>query len=143
MKLPPPSESSHPVDVGLRTEAHITGELVRRGYTVLLPFGVNQRYDLVLDDGGRFVRVQCKTGRLRHGVVLFSGISVRCNTREILTRGYEGEVELFLISCPDNDRIYAVPIEEVTGGCGSLRVAPTRNGQRRRVRWARDYELPG
>jgi hypothetical protein len=36
---------------------------VRRGYSVLLPFGVNQRYDLVLDLDGRFVRAQCKTGR--------------------------------------------------------------------------------
>ena len=71
MKLPPPNESSHPVDVGLRTEAHITGELVRRGYSVLLPFGVNQRYDLVLDQGDRFVRVQCKTAG--YGVALCSG----------------------------------------------------------------------
>ena len=47
-------------------------ELVRRGFTVLLPFGVNQRYDLVLDVGGEFIRGQCKTGRLRQGSVVFS-----------------------------------------------------------------------
>ena len=134
MKLPPPNESSHPVDVGLRTEAHITGELVRRGYSVLLPFGVNQRYDLVLDQGDRFVRVQCKTGRLRRGAVLWSPASVRCNTREILFRGYEGEIDLFLIYCPETDRIYAVPIEEANGRQGSLRVAPTRNGQQKGIR---------
>jgi PD-(D/E)XK endonuclease len=44
--------------------------------TVLLPFGVNQRYDLVLDLDGHLVKAQCKTGRLRKGVVSFSTRSV-------------------------------------------------------------------
>jgi hypothetical protein len=71
-QLQPPPQSSHPVDVGLRTEAAILAELVRRGYQVLVPFGTNQRYDLVLDMDGKFVRVQGKTGRLRSGVISFS-----------------------------------------------------------------------
>ena len=36
--------STHPVDVGLRTEAIITAELVRRGISVLQPCGFNRRY---------------------------------------------------------------------------------------------------
>ena len=70
-RLKAPEPSSHPVDVGLRTEAAILAELVQRGYQVLVPFGVNQRYDLVLDIEGEFVRAQCKTGRLRDGVIRF------------------------------------------------------------------------
>ena len=62
-----PNLSNHPVDMGQRTEGAILSELVRRGYKVLVPFGVNQRYDLVIDAGDRFLRVQCKTGRLRNG----------------------------------------------------------------------------
>jgi hypothetical protein len=65
MRLPPPpTRTSHPVDVGARTEAIILAELTNRGYRVLLPFGYNQRYDLVLEIDGSF-GVQCKTGRLR------------------------------------------------------------------------------
>jgi hypothetical protein len=30
--------------------------------SILLPFGENTRYDLLIDEGDRFVRVQCKTG---------------------------------------------------------------------------------
>jgi len=69
MTLPPPPvrAAPHPVDVGTRTEAVVLAELVKRGYRVLLPFGHNHRYDLVLDVEGRFVRVQCKTGRLSRG----------------------------------------------------------------------------
>ena len=75
--LPRPRPSSHPVDVGLRTEATILSELLKRGYQILVPQGQNQRYDLVLDVDGSFLRVQCKTGRLRNGCIEFSARSVR------------------------------------------------------------------
>jgi PD-(D/E)XK endonuclease len=61
--LPTPGPlTRHPVDVGQRSEAAIIAELVKRGYRVLTPYGVNHRYDLVIDAGGRFLRAQCKTG---------------------------------------------------------------------------------
>jgi hypothetical protein len=141
-RLEAPRPSTHPVDVGLRTEAAILAELVRRGYQVLVPFGTNQRYDLVLDLDGRFVRAQCKTGRLRRGVVVFNTTSVRSNRRGWFIRGYEGEAEIFLVYCADTDRIYAVPVEDAPAGSGCLRVDPARNGQVDGIRWARDYELP-
>ena len=131
------------MDVGLRTEAAIVAELIRRGYAVLLPFGTNQRYDLVLDIGGTFVRAQCKTGRLRKGVVVFSTRSVRTNTRQTFFRDYTTkEVELFLVHCPETGAIYAVPVADAPAGHGYLRVDPTKNGQEAGIRWARDYELP-
>jgi hypothetical protein len=141
--LPPPAKSSHPVEVGLRTEAAILAELVRRGYSVLIPFGTNQRYDLVVDLDGNFVRAQCKKGRLRNGVVRFAVRSTRINSRGVFSRGYSGEVEIFLVHCPETDRIYAVPVDDVPLTEGWLRVDATENGQARGVRWARDYELPG
>ena len=140
--IPAPTKSSHPVDVGTRTEGAILGALVRRGYTVLVPFGTNQRYDLVVDVGGSLLRAQCKTGRLRKGCVEFSAQGVRSNTRKTICRDYKGDVELFLVHCPETGGIYAIPIEEATRAHGTLRIDPTANGQEKRVRWARDYELP-
>ncbi|HEY8582441.1 MAG TPA: group I intron-associated PD-(D/E)XK endonuclease [Capillimicrobium sp.] len=140
--LPPAEASDHPVDVGQRTEAVILAELVRRGYRVLVPFGVNQRYDVVVDLGDRFLRAQCKTGRIRRGAVRFNAQSIRSSMSGTFRRGYEGEVELFLVHCPDNGRVYAVPVDEATSSQGSLRVAPTANGQSKGVRWAEQYELP-
>src|SRR5215467_12197444 len=95
--LSKPALSDHPVDVGHRTEAAILAELVKRGYRVLLPFGVNQRYDLVLDCEGQLRKVQCKAGRLRDGAVQFSSQSVQSNTQGTRTRGYAGEVDLFMV----------------------------------------------
>jgi hypothetical protein len=138
----PPELSCHPVDVGQRTEAVILSELVRRGYRVLLPFGVNQRYDLVIDLEGGFIRAQCKTGRLRDGVVLFPTRSVRSNTRRFTTRGYVGDADIFLVHCPQNGQTYAVPVDEAPADSMFLRLRPTANGQMEGIHWARDYELP-
>jgi hypothetical protein len=134
--------SDHPVDVGQRTEAIVLAELVRRGYRVLTPFGTNQRYDLAIDLGDRFLRAQCKTGRLRRGTIVFHPKSVRSNTHKTYCRTYENEVDLFLVYCPETDRVYVIPIEEATSSVGALRVAPTANGQAKGIRWAREYELP-
>jgi PD-(D/E)XK endonuclease len=143
LRLPKPKLTDHPVDVGQRTEAAILSELVRRGYSVLLPFGVNQRYDLVLDLDGKFVRAQCKTGRLRGGSIEFSPRSVRANRSGVFTRSYQGDVEIFLVHCPQVDRIYAVPVEETPRSHMALRLKPARNGQARRTHPAEKYELPG
>jgi PD-(D/E)XK nuclease superfamily protein len=140
--LPRPKLTSHPVDVGLRTEGAILSELVRRGYSVLVPFGVNQRYDLVLDCDGRLLKAQCKTGRFRDGVIQFNSQSVQSNTRRTQIRSYAGEVDLFIVYCPDNQNVYAIPAEEVPNSGMYLRVAPPRNRQNKRVRWAKEYELP-
>jgi hypothetical protein len=138
----PPELNTHPVDVGQRTEAVILSELVRRGYRVLLPFGVNQRYDLVLDLDGQFMRVQCKTGRLRDGGVFFATQSTRSNTRKAVSRGYLGDADLFLVHCPQNGCTYAVPVKDAVTGKMFLRVTPPANGQAKGVRWAKNYELP-
>ena len=142
MCLPAPSLSAHPVEVGLRTEAVVLAELTRRGYRVLLPFGYNQRYDLVLDIDGSFLRVQFKTGRLRNGCVVFRAQSIRSNSRKSVIRDYKEDVELFIVHCPETGSLYAIPIDEVTRTQGTLRVDPTANGQDKGVRWARNYELP-
>ena len=140
--FPPPRPSSHPVDIGLRSEAAILAELVRRGYSVSVPFGTNQRYDLIIDFGDRLARVQCKTGRVRDGKIKFSARSTRVNAHGAYWRGYQGEIEYFAIYCAETDGVYLVPIEEATRSDGSLRLEPPRNNQARRIRWASDYELP-
>lgn len=142
--FPPAADplSAHPVDVGQRTEAIVLAELVRRGYRVLLPFGSNHRYDLVVDVGGRFLRIQCKTGRLRKGSVLFSAQSTRVNTQATFRRTYEGEIDYFAVYCPETGGVYAVPAASRSAGLGTLRVDPPANGQAKRIRWAADFELP-
>jgi hypothetical protein len=107
-----------------------------------VPFGVNQRYDLVLDCDGRFLRAQCKSGRLRDGAIQFSAMSIQSNTKRTRVRGYAGEVDLFIVYCAENQRVYVIPADEVPNSQMHLRIDPPRNRQSKRVRWAKDYEMP-
>jgi hypothetical protein len=51
-------------------------------------------------------------------------------------------VDLFIVYCPQNDSVYVIPADEVPSREIYLRVIPSRNQQGKRVRWAKDYELP-
>ena len=110
---------------------------------MLLPFGVNHRYDLVIDLDGRFLRaLNARRADLRNGCILFHAVSIRTNTTKALLRGYRGEADLFLVYCAETEQVYAVDVEDV-GACEvKLRVAPTANNQERGIRWAGDYLQP-
>ena len=113
---------------------------------VLMPFGENQRYDLLIDDNGRFTRVQCKTGRLRRGGVEFNTCSFTYHhpnnqgTKEY-QKHYRGAADVFGVYCKEVDRVYLVPVDDVGIRACFLRIEPTKNAQAKKVRWAKDYEL--
>jgi hypothetical protein len=50
----------HPKDVGDRTTLAVMMALCDLGYAILVPFGENTRYDLVIEDREGFARVQCR-----------------------------------------------------------------------------------
>jgi hypothetical protein len=131
----------NPTSKGKTSEAIILMALVSLGKVVLIPWG-EERYDLVLDEGDRFVRVQCKTGTLRRGLVVFK-TCITDARRPLGDGGYAGQVDAFAVYCPQLKRAFFVPIAAVTSPFwGYLRVEPPLNGQVRNIRWARDYELP-
>jgi len=118
--------------------------LADAGLEVSVPFGENCRYDLVVDRVGRLTRVQCKTGRLRDGAVRFSTASTygHLPSRREPRRDYIGQIDEFAVYCPGTRGVYLIPIEHVGARTGAyLRVEPPRNGQRKRIRFAKDYEV--
>jgi hypothetical protein len=134
----------HPKAIGDRTTLAVMLGLTADGYTILLPFGENTRYDLVIDRGQTFARVQCKTGRLRKGAVWFATCSSYGHHRNPATanRGYAGEIDYFGIHCPDTGGVYLVPLEDVpTASTAALRIDPARNHQKKQIRLGERYEV--
>ena len=113
------------------------------GCPFLVPFGENTRYDLVLELASELARVQCKTGRLREGAILFK----TCSTYDHHpyskpSRDYGGQVDYFAVYCAQTCGVYLIPIGELPNRVtASLRVSAPRNNQRRRIRYAADYEI--
>jgi hypothetical protein len=133
---------SNPTRKGKTTEAIILAILVGLGKAVLVPW-TEERYDLVIDDGGKTTRIQCKTGVLRNGCVVFK-TCITDARRPLGDGGYAGQIDAFAVYCPQIGRMYLVPIDAVPSrNFGYLRVDPPLNGQSWNIRWARDFEIAG
>jgi hypothetical protein len=118
--------------------------LIDVGLEVSVPFGENCRYDLVVDRAGDLTRVQCKTGRLRDGAVRFATASTygHLPSPRDLRRHYIGQIDAFAVYCPETTGVYLIPIGHVLSHATAyLRVEAPRNGQRKRIRFASDYEI--
>ena len=85
--------------------------LVRLGKSVLIPWG-ERRYDLMIDEGHRVVRIQCKTGILRNGCVVFK-TCITDARRQCADGRDAGQIDAFAVYCPRTSGVYLVPIEAV------------------------------
>ncbi len=88
--------------------------------------------------------MQCKTGRIRQGAVVFkvySSYAHHPNPKERFRR-YGDSVDFYGIHCPDNGGVYLVPAAELTNHFAvALRLEVAKNSQRRRIRYAAPYEI--
>ena len=124
----------------------VLARLLQCGKRILMPFGENFRYDLLIDEGDSFVRVQCKTGRLRDGAVWFPTCSTTYHHpnnqgKKTYQHPYHGQADVFGVYCPELDKVYMVPVSHAPKRDCALRVDAPRNGQTKRIRLASDYEL--
>ena len=122
------------------TELEVALALTRAGYRVLQPLSASSRYDLAVDnEDGTLTRIQCKTGVLRRGGIVFRVYSV--SGHRSAGKPYQGQVDAFGVYCEATRRTYLVPLavipEHRVMVC--LRVLPSRNGQRIGVHMADDF----
>jgi hypothetical protein len=127
-------------DIGERAQGAIVAEVMKYGYTVLIPFGEGRRYDMVIEKAGEFFRLQCKAGWYENGVIKFNTCSVHwwAKKRKSYTRE---EIDYFAVYCEHTEKAYLIPPEDVGTNQGYLRVEPTVNNQVKGIRWAKDYEI--
>jgi hypothetical protein len=125
---------------GNAAEARLLSEFVARGFDVLVPFGGGQPYDLAVDLGTMTLKIQCKTAWLTAGG---SCLTFNCRSTDHGRgrRPYDGLADLFGVFLPPRDSVYLVPLDSVGGFAGRLRLEPTKNNQKRGVRFAEDFEI--
>jgi PD-(D/E)XK endonuclease len=141
----PSGPKRHTDKTGDISEAAIVTRLLQSSYVVLTPYGKNHRYDLVIEDAdGKFWRIQCKTGWLdkEQTVILFApASSYNHTTNQKGWRHYRGQIDFFAIYVEQLGKVYFVPVDEAGTTKAILRLTPTKNGQEKNIRWAKDYEL--
>lgn len=124
---------------GEMTEAVVLAELKRRNISVSIPFGDNERYDLVADADSEFVRLQVKTGRLADGCVHFHGKSSHTNATGNVYETYDGDTDYFAVYCHELEQLYLIGEQEFNTDM-RLRIAEPEVEQPS-INWATEFEF--
>jgi hypothetical protein len=122
---------------GIAGEAAVLNAFVERGFHVLIPFGEGLPYDLVVAIDDAYLRVQCKTAWPSRGCLIFNAYATDHGHGQ---GSYVGRADIFGVYFPVIRSVYLVPVAEVRDKA-RLRLEPTRNNQRERVRFAAQYEI--
>ncbi len=126
------------------TEMETMLAFMKLGYNVLTPYGDCERYDFVVDMGGKFIRVQSKTASTEDDGASFRIITCSSNRKDggIVHHLYTKE-DIDYFTTVFNDIVYLFPVEICSGREKRFRIEPTKNGQVRGITWAKDYVLSG
>ena len=114
--------------VGEKSEGQVLARFLLFDMVVLQPFGDNQRYDFVVDEGkGKFVRVQCKTARLtRIGFEFSTDSTIRTGVKQ----GYKGEADVFVVYVRENDSVYVFKVDDCPRSSCKVQMTCKRKGGR-------------
>jgi hypothetical protein len=129
-----------PKEIGELSEANIVVHLLRLGFVILRPLSEISRYDYVLHIEDRFIRIQCKTGRLRSGSVRFSCSSSGGGRVSDIRRDYKNDADYFVVYCPETDLSYVIKVSDCGKNGISFRINPFKR-KFTQFKLARDYEL--
>jgi len=133
-----------PKQKGDVSELRVLAKLAEAGVDIYLPYGEDNRSDVIIDTGDNLERVQIKTARSRSvkdTAIQFNCRSTRSNYTETENEGYDGDVDAFIVYWPGDDEYYYVPIEEAPKTTMTLRREVAENNQTDGINFAEDYAL--
>ena len=126
----------HKKTQGSVAELAVAARLMREGWHVLVPYGENTRYDLVAEQNGRFIRVQVKYVTPKDGTLRVNCCSSNNWSRLQYTAD---EIDAIAVYDPLSEKIYFVPVDKLRKGAMRLRLSPTKNRQKAKVRFADEF----
>ena len=128
---------------GELSEAKALYEFQKYGIPVCLPWGDNQRYDMIAEFNGKLNRIQVKTANEEeNGAIKCYCRSSKNHTTNKVCDKYIGQVDYFVFYNHTYDKIALVPIEEIgEKSIINLRFIPPKNGQIKGIRFFDDYSF--
>ena len=124
-------------------EAYALYEFQKHEIPVCIPWGDNERYDLIAEFDGKFNRIQVKVCNEEHNgsIICYCRSSTNHTTNKKLTT-YENEIDYFVFVNLTYDLIAIVPFEDTCNkNTICLRITPPANGQTKNVKFFKDYSF--
>ena len=120
--------------IGKLNELNTLSYIIKKGYSVSIPFGDKDRYDQIWDIKGKLYRIQVKTGRWiddEHSGFVFNCKSVSNGKIHKYTKD---EIDYFAVYF--EDQLYVIPVEE----CSSeKKLRFFSKISLSSINWAKDY----
>jgi hypothetical protein len=119
-------------------EAFVTYLLKKNGFNVLMPWGEDNRYDLVSEKNGVFKRIQVKYAFPKDNVV---EVRIRsCNNYNIIHYSPK-DIDIIAVYSPKGSKVYFIPLNRIKNrSICKLRLGPARNKQKKFIVMASNYE---
>ncbi len=97
-------------------ETFVLANLIKKGFTVSIPYGENSRYDFIIETRQGFKRIQVKYIAKHKGRSYFTFPlrSVRANKKQNKIKHYtKKEIDFMIGYCTENNSCYIIPLKEL------------------------------
>lgn len=127
--------------IGNIGEAKVIAKFVEHGFPVYIPFGDNEKADIVVDINGKLCRIQVKTAvGCENGRIEFDLTSTTLRNKNTVRRKYSvHEVDYFALYSMVRDEVYLLKVEENVKSSICIRFEEAGNKQKTGVKYECDY----
>lgn len=127
--------------IGNIGEARVLAEFVKHKIPVFIPFGDNERADLVAEINGSLCKIQVKTAAYTNdGKATFSLTSSTEHRKNGIKRRYtKDEIDYFALYSLERDKVYLVKAPDEPKSAITIRFLHTKNSQQAGIKYEEDY----
>ena len=129
--------------IGNIGEAKTLYKFVEKGIPVYVPFGDNEKSDLIAEFNGKLNRIQIKTSvKAEDGKMIFSLVSSTSHRKNGVKHIYTNEeIDYFVCYNIERDKLFIVSVDEASNSQLTIRYTKPKNGQMLGVKFEEDYLL--
>lgn len=129
--------------IGNIGEAKALCKLVELGIPVYIPFGDNEKADLIADFGGKLNKIQVKTSvEAKNGKIVFSLVSSTLHRKKGTNHKYtQDEIDYYICYNIQRDKLFLVPAQKTPISSIAIRYDKTKNNQTKDINWEEDLLL--
>ena len=123
-------------------EAMAVSLFVKHGIPIALPFGDNEKYDLIAEFNGKLNKIQIKTSisKTENGTVIFDVTSSSSHRKNgCKTKYTRKDIDYFFCYNIEIDKAFLIEAPEEPMSAITIRIDPPKNTYAKNIRYEKDY----
>ena len=127
--------------IGNIGEAKVLAKFVEMGIPIYIPFGDDEKADLIAEFDGKLNKIKVKTSiKSKNGCSIFDLTSSTAHRTNGERRKYlNSEIDYFALYSLDRDKIYLMKVPDNPMSAITIRFEDTKSGMKSRVNYESDF----